>query len=207
MIRIKLSRGYKCSAPAFERHFEWCLVHYGPLLCVNLLGTRNQEQMLSTAYQEHFQRLSSVSPWVCIVSPSSPCHQHASHLSHLSPITHLACHTLHISPVTLTTHHTSHPSPITHSSILYLTHHTSHPSPITHLIHHSSHPSHISPITHLIHHLSHISSITHLTHHSSHPSHISPITHLTHHTTHVSPPSPGLLCRDGVFRLPSYLQG
>ena len=60
MIRIKFSRGYMCSRPAFERHFEWCLLHYGPTLCVNLLGTRNQEQMLSTAFQEHFQQLSSV---------------------------------------------------------------------------------------------------------------------------------------------------
>lgn len=61
MIRIKFSRGYTCSQPAFERHFEWCLLHYGPLLCLNLLGTRNQEQMLSNAFQEHVQQLSSVS--------------------------------------------------------------------------------------------------------------------------------------------------
>ena len=61
MIRIKFSRGYTCSQPAFERHFEWCLLHYGPLLCLNLLGTRNQEQMLSYAFQEHLQQLSSVS--------------------------------------------------------------------------------------------------------------------------------------------------
>lgn len=61
MIRIKFSRGYTCSQPAFERHFEWCLLHYGPLLCLNLLGTRNQEQMLSKAFQEHVQQLSSVS--------------------------------------------------------------------------------------------------------------------------------------------------
>ena len=60
MIKIKFSRGYMCSAPAFERHFEWCLLHYGPLLCVNLLGTRNQEEMLSNGYREHFLQLSSV---------------------------------------------------------------------------------------------------------------------------------------------------
>ena len=61
MIRIKFSRGYACSHPSFERHFEWCLLHYGPLLCCNLLGERNQEQLLSNAFQEHFAELSSVS--------------------------------------------------------------------------------------------------------------------------------------------------
>ena len=60
MIKIKLSRGPICSTPAFERHFEWCLLHYGPVLCVNLLGTRNQEQMLSQVFQELFQQLNSV---------------------------------------------------------------------------------------------------------------------------------------------------
>ncbi|CAI7990552.1 Synaptojanin-1, partial [Geodia barretti] len=59
MIKIKFSRGPVCSTPAFERHFEWCLLHYGPVMCVNLLGTRNQEQMLSKAYCEQFQHLSS----------------------------------------------------------------------------------------------------------------------------------------------------
>ena len=59
--RIKLSRGYFCSHPAFERHFEWSLLHYGPLLCINLLGTRNMELMLTTAFQEHFAQLSPVS--------------------------------------------------------------------------------------------------------------------------------------------------
>jgi phosphatidylinositol-bisphosphatase len=59
MIKIKFSRGYVCSMPAFERHFDWCLVHYGPMLCVNLLGTRNQEQLLSKAYCDQFRQLSS----------------------------------------------------------------------------------------------------------------------------------------------------
>ncbi len=61
LIRIKLSRGYACSHPSFERHFEWSLLHYGPMLCCNLLGERNQETMLSNAFKEHFAELSSVS--------------------------------------------------------------------------------------------------------------------------------------------------
>lgn len=69
MIKIKFSRGPVCSTPAFERHFEWLLLHYGPVLCVNLLGTRNQEQMLSKAYCDQFQHLSSVS--VCEVKQNS----------------------------------------------------------------------------------------------------------------------------------------
>ena len=61
ILRIKFSRGYACSKPAFERHFEWCLLHYGPQFCLNLLGQRDQEMMLSNAFQEHLSQLSSVS--------------------------------------------------------------------------------------------------------------------------------------------------
>lgn len=71
--RIKLSRGYFCSHPAFERHFEWCLLHYGPLLCINLLGTRNMELMLTTAFQEHFAQLS---PAYCAEMVCFDYHQH-----------------------------------------------------------------------------------------------------------------------------------
>ena len=59
--RIKFSRGYSCSQPVFERHFEWCLIHYGPILCLNLLGTRDFEQTLTNAFQEHLSQLSTVS--------------------------------------------------------------------------------------------------------------------------------------------------
>ena len=61
ILRIKFSRGYNCSKLAFERHFEWCLLHYGPQFCLNLLGQRDQEMMLSNAFQEHLSQLSSVS--------------------------------------------------------------------------------------------------------------------------------------------------
>lgn len=60
MTKIKFSRGYSCTHPAFERHFEWCLLHYGPTLCLNLLGTRDMERMLTAAFQEHFGQLSTV---------------------------------------------------------------------------------------------------------------------------------------------------
>lgn len=61
ILRIRLSRGPACSHPAFERHFEWCLLHYGPMMCINLLGTRDQEMMLSNAFKEHLAQLSTVS--------------------------------------------------------------------------------------------------------------------------------------------------
>ena len=61
MSRIKFSRGYHCSQPVFERHFEWCLLHYGPILCLNLLGTRDYELTLTSAFQEHLNQLSTVS--------------------------------------------------------------------------------------------------------------------------------------------------
>ena len=66
ILRIKFSRGYACSRPAFERHFEWCLLHYGPQFCLNLLGQRDQEMMLSNAFQEHLSQLSGVSPGSCL---------------------------------------------------------------------------------------------------------------------------------------------
>lgn len=59
MTRIKFSRGYNCSQPAFERHFEWCLLHYGPILCLNLLGSRDFEVTLTNAFQEHLSQLST----------------------------------------------------------------------------------------------------------------------------------------------------
>lgn len=67
MIRIKFSRGYNCSQPVFERHFEWCLLHYGPTLCLNLLGTRDSEVILTNAFQEHLEQLSTVSKLVGII--------------------------------------------------------------------------------------------------------------------------------------------
>eukprot|EP00731_Ephydatia_muelleri_P028550 Em0020g194a len=57
---IRLSRGYRCSQPAFEKHFEWCLLHYGPQLCVNLLGSKEHEQMLTSSYQDHMKDLNEL---------------------------------------------------------------------------------------------------------------------------------------------------
>ncbi len=91
LIRIKLSRGYACSHPSFERHFEWSLLHYGPMLCCNLLGERNQEAMLSKAFKEHFADLSSV---------STHTHTHTHTRTHTRTHTHTHTHT----PTPHTTH-------------------------------------------------------------------------------------------------------
>lgn len=55
--RIRLSRGFHSSHPAFERHFERLLKEYGPTLCVNLLGNRDMEPLLTEAFIEHLNEL------------------------------------------------------------------------------------------------------------------------------------------------------
>ena len=57
---IRLSRGYRCSQPAFEKHFEWCLLQYGPQMCVNLLSSKDHEQLLTSSYQDHMKELNEV---------------------------------------------------------------------------------------------------------------------------------------------------
>ena len=41
----------------FCRHFESLLSQYGPCLCVDLLGKRDMEPLLSEAYVEHLRQL------------------------------------------------------------------------------------------------------------------------------------------------------
>ena len=49
--KVKMSRGYEASAPAFDLHL--CLLKqlYGEQAIVNLLGVKEGEHMLSQAYQ------------------------------------------------------------------------------------------------------------------------------------------------------------
>ena len=54
--KIKIARGLDLAAPAFERHFDQLSLHYGNLAIINLLGSnlvgsKEGEANLSTAYQ------------------------------------------------------------------------------------------------------------------------------------------------------------
>ncbi|XP_070565612.1 synaptojanin-1-like [Ptychodera flava] len=51
--KVKMSRGYEASAPAFDRHLSTIKVQYGDQVIVNLLGNKEGEHMLSKAFQNH----------------------------------------------------------------------------------------------------------------------------------------------------------
>lgn len=56
--KIKISRGFECSAPAFSRHFHLLKKRYGNQVIVNLLGSsligsKEGEAMLSQIFQDH----------------------------------------------------------------------------------------------------------------------------------------------------------
>ena len=42
----------------YHRHFEYLLKQYGAVLCINLLGRRDMETILSEAFDEHLAQLS-----------------------------------------------------------------------------------------------------------------------------------------------------
>lgn len=49
-----MSRGYECSAPAFERHLSAIKQQYGEQVIINLLGRKEGEHMLSQAFHVGF---------------------------------------------------------------------------------------------------------------------------------------------------------
>ncbi|XP_053385173.1 synaptojanin-1-like [Mercenaria mercenaria] len=51
--KVKMSRGYETSAPAFERHLGAIKQQYGEQVIVNLLGRKEGEHMLSQAFLAH----------------------------------------------------------------------------------------------------------------------------------------------------------
>ncbi|XP_065051378.1 synaptojanin-1-like [Rhopilema esculentum] len=53
--KIKFSRGHEASSPAFERHLASLKSIYGYQLLVNLLGRKEGEHSLSTAYKDHLK--------------------------------------------------------------------------------------------------------------------------------------------------------
>lgn len=53
--KIQVTRPLVASQPAFDRHFNDLLQHYDAVHSVNLLGTRDAETVLSSAYAEHMR--------------------------------------------------------------------------------------------------------------------------------------------------------
>ncbi|KAL5007601.1 hypothetical protein ScPMuIL_016407 [Solemya velum] len=51
--KVKMSRGYESSAPAFDRHLRMLKKQYGEQVIINLLGSKEGENMLSQAFQNH----------------------------------------------------------------------------------------------------------------------------------------------------------
>eukprot|EP01135_Chromosphaera_perkinsii_P001588 Nk52_evm58s207 gene=Nk52_evmTU58s207 len=51
--RVKLSRGFEATAPAFENHFRKLRDSYKQVLVVNLLGTKGDEEILTEAFSSH----------------------------------------------------------------------------------------------------------------------------------------------------------
>ena len=49
--KIKMSRGYEASAPAFDRHLHLIRERYGEQVVINLLGCKEGEHMLSQQFQ------------------------------------------------------------------------------------------------------------------------------------------------------------
>ncbi|XP_041467097.1 synaptojanin-1-like isoform X2 [Lytechinus variegatus] len=58
--RVKMSRGFEASAPAFDRHLTMLKAHYGDQVIVNLLGHKEGEDMLSKSFQNHLKASSHV---------------------------------------------------------------------------------------------------------------------------------------------------
>ncbi|KAJ8048138.1 Synaptojanin-1 [Holothuria leucospilota] len=51
--RVKMSRGFEASAPAFDKHLTTLKTQYGEQVMINLLGVKEGEDMLSKAFQSH----------------------------------------------------------------------------------------------------------------------------------------------------------
>lgn len=51
--KVRLSRSYEAACPAFERHFRRLERLYGSVFCVNLLGHKDSERMLTEQYKRH----------------------------------------------------------------------------------------------------------------------------------------------------------
>lgn len=52
--KIQITRPH-ASQPAFDRHFAQLTEEYGPVHAINLLGTKENESALTSAYAKHLQ--------------------------------------------------------------------------------------------------------------------------------------------------------
>jgi len=53
--KVKISRGFEASSPAFDRHLTSLKIEYGQQLLINLLGTKEGENSLSVSYQDQLK--------------------------------------------------------------------------------------------------------------------------------------------------------
>lgn len=51
--RVKMSRGFEASAPAYDKHLQTLKKQYGEQVIVNLLGMKEGEDMLSKSFESH----------------------------------------------------------------------------------------------------------------------------------------------------------
>lgn len=59
--KIQVTRSRGASQPAFDRHFADLISHYSRVHAINLLGTRDAETVLTSAYAEHMRHSSAES--------------------------------------------------------------------------------------------------------------------------------------------------
>ncbi len=52
--KVKMSRGFEASAPAYDRHFKLLKHYYGDGLIVDLLGKKEGEKILGQAFKVRF---------------------------------------------------------------------------------------------------------------------------------------------------------
>ena len=65
--KVRMSRGDEASAPVYNRHLNMLKKRYGDVAMVNLLGTKEGEDVVSKAFHRHHQ----VRETVCLFGMTS----------------------------------------------------------------------------------------------------------------------------------------
>lgn len=68
--KIQITRSRGASQPAFDRHFADLISHYSRVHAINLLGTRDAETVLTSAYAEHMRHSAAES--IAVLPPDEP---------------------------------------------------------------------------------------------------------------------------------------